>query len=167
MSNYGGDNPYGSNDPYGSDPYGSGPTGGSPYGSPFGAPPPADPMGQPLRGATIGTAYSRFWKKYAVFSGRASRSEFWWVYLINAIISLIVNLAHNDALTILGGLYSLATIVPSLALGARRLHDVNRSGWWQLLAIIPIIGWIILIVWWATTEKKEGVRFDAGVPAAY
>lgn len=139
---------------YGSNPY------GDPSGSPYGTPPPVDPLSQPLRGASIGTAYVRFWKKYAVFSGRASRSEFWWVYLVNAIISAVVNLTNSEALTILGGIYSLATIVPSLALGARRLHDVNRSGWWQLLGIIPIIGWIILIVWWATGPKPEGTRFD-------
>jgi uncharacterized membrane protein YhaH (DUF805 family) len=47
----------------------------------------------------------------------------------------------------LGNLFGLATLVPSIAVGARRLHDVNKSGWWQLLVIVPVVGWIILLIW--------------------
>lgn len=173
MSNYGdqyggqpgndpyGQNPYGQN-PYGQNPYGQNPYGGPPAGGPFGAPP-VDPSRQPLRGATIGEAYSRFWKKYAEFHGRASRSEFWWTALINWVIGIVLNVLERDSalFALIAVIWGLATIVPSLALGARRLHDTNRSAWWLLLYLLPIVGWIILIVFWAMGPKPEGARFDA------
>ena len=71
--------------------------------------------------------------------------------LINFIISIVL-LAVDMGVGlggILQGLYSLATLLPSLAVGCRRLHDIGRSGWWIFIAIIPIVGWIILIVWYA------------------
>lgn len=94
--------------------------------------------------------------KYAVFSGRAVRSEFWWFVLFtivgNVILSIIDVAIGMGGLQPLSNLFSLATIIPSLAVGARRLHDIGKSGWWQLLVLIPLIGWIILAFWCA----KEG-----------
>lgn len=134
----------------------------SPYGEPTPPPPVGDPAVAPLRGATFGQAVQRFFQKYAQFRGRASRSEFWWWYLASVIIEIVFRAlgAASGVFALLGGLFSLAVIVPQIAIGARRLHDTNRSGWWQLLVFIPIVGWIILIVWWASREKPEGVRFD-------
>lgn len=134
----------------------------SPYGEPV-PPPPGDPSVAPLRGATFGQAVQRFFQKYAQFRGRASRSEFWWFFLFNAIVGIVLNVleAVNRGFGLLSLIYGLAVIVPEIALNARRLHDTNRSGWWQLLVLIPIVGWIILLVWYASRERPEGVRFDA------
>lgn len=99
-------------------------------------------------------------KKYAVFEGRAHRTEFWMFVLVNVIIGIVLSILDailgTDAggAGLLNGLYSLAVLLPSLAVGARRLHDTGRSGWWLLIALIPLIGIILLIVWWA----QEGDR---------
>ena len=83
-------------------------------------------------------------KKYAEFEGRATRSEFWWF----ALFSIIVNFVLGAILpSIIGALVSLALLVPSLAVGSRRLHDIGKSGWLQLLWLIPLVGWAILIYW--------------------
>lgn len=93
--------------------------------------------------------------KYADFTGRAVRSEFWWWTLFTFLVSVATGLVSE----MVSGLFSLATILPSLAVGARRLHDTDRSGWWQLLWFIPVIGWIILLVWFIQ-EGKEPNRFS-------
>lgn len=81
-------------------------------------------------------------KKYAVFSGRGGRAEYWWFVLANIIISIAINSLSED----LGNLYGVLTLLPGLGVGVRRLHDVGKSGWFLLMALIPIVGWIILIV---------------------
>jgi uncharacterized membrane protein YhaH (DUF805 family) len=83
-------------------------------------------------------------KKYAAFEGRARREEFWMYTLVNFLIILVLNFVSG----FLGMIYSFATLLPSLAVGARRLHDTGRSGWWQLLALIPVLGIIVLIFFW-------------------
>lgn len=88
--------------------------------------------------------------KYADFNGVAQRSEFWWWALFN-LIGVVVLGMMSDMLSML---FSLATLVPYIAVGARRLHDTDRSGWWQLVGLIPIIGWIVLIVWCAQPGKQ-------------
>lgn len=81
--------------------------------------------------------------KYADFNGRATKSEFWWWVLFVMLVSFAANILNNK----LGLLISIGTLLPNIAVTARRLHDTNRSGWWQLIGIIPVIGWIIMIVW--------------------
>ena len=88
-------------------------------------------------------------KKYAVFDGRASREEFWTFTLVNLIVSLVL----HTVLGVLGFIYNLAVLVPSLAVGARRLHDTGRSGWLLLIGLIPLIGIIVLIVFWVQDSK--------------
>jgi uncharacterized membrane protein YhaH (DUF805 family) len=83
-------------------------------------------------------------EKYAEFNGRASRPEFWWFVLFCFIVNVIAGAVFRGWIS---SLISLALFVPSIAVGTRRLHDINKSGWLQLLAIIPIIGWAILIYW--------------------
>ena len=92
-------------------------------------------------------------QKYAVFEGRAKRTEFWLFILIHVIISIILGVLDTVILgttlgeiQILPTLYGLAVLVPSLAVGCRRLHDSGKSGWLQLIYLIPLIGWIIMIV---------------------
>lgn len=84
-------------------------------------------------------------QKYADFNGRASRSEYWWFALCISVAGLIL----SRITPMLGLLFNLGVLVPSLAAAARRLHDTDRSGWWQLIALIPILGWIVLIVFLA------------------
>lgn len=93
-------------------------------------------------------------KNYVNFNGRSTRAEFWWFFLFTVIIGFIFGLFGKVG-TILSSIWSLAILLPQLGLGARRLHDINKSGWLQLLALIPVVGIIILIIWWA----KQG---DAG-----
>ncbi len=96
-------------------------------------------------------------KKYAVFSGRARRKEYWMFVLIATLISIATAaIDYFIGGQLINSLYSLAILLPSIAVGARRLHDTGRSGWWQLLALIPIIGWILLIIFYV----KEGHEDD-------
>ncbi len=96
-------------------------------------------------------------KNYANFSGRARRHEFWMFYLANFIIGLVMGIVA--LIPILGGLvstvYSLAILIPSLAVAVRRLHDVGKSGWWLLICLIPLVGAILLLVWFCTDSKPE------------
>ncbi|HEY8353780.1 MAG TPA: DUF805 domain-containing protein [Methylophilaceae bacterium] len=97
--------------------------------------------------------------KYADFSGRARRSEFWWFFLFY----FVGNIVLGSISSVLGLLFVLATIVPGLAVGARRLHDTNRSGWWQLIGLIPLIGFIVLIVLFAQEGQSGDNQY--GPPA--
>ena len=93
--------------------------------------------------------------KYVDFKGRASRAEFWWFALFQFIVGNIFFLIHEN----LNAAYSLATILPALAVGVRRLHDRERSGWWQLLLLVPIIGWIILFIWFCRKGTNGTNRY--------
>ena len=111
-----------------------------------------------------GDAFRRFFNGYVRFSGRSNRGEFWYWQLDNILISvglsvLDVALFGMEGSGVLGGLWGLATLIPSFALGARRLHDIGKSGWWQLLALIPLIGWIILLVWFCRAPDPAPNRF--------
>lgn len=97
-------------------------------------------------------AIKHCYKEYAVFSGRAPRSEFWWFFLFR--ILLYIGLSIVDPLGRLTGLAVLINLLPDIGVAVRRLHDVNRSGWWMLICLIPFVGAIVLIVWYAT----EGTR---------
>lgn len=87
-------------------------------------------------------------KNYVNFQGRSTREEFWWFFLCNFIVSLFLGILGSAGPT-LQSIWSLAIMLPQLGLGARRLHDIDKSGWLMLLSLIPVVGWIILIVWWA------------------
>ena len=95
--------------------------------------------------------------KYAEFKGRASRSEFWWFqlfYMLAAIIAMMIN-------PVLGGIAYLAMLVPLLAVTIRRLHDKDKSGWFLLLYFVPLIGSIILLVWFCQRGTIGENRFGA------
>ncbi len=104
-------------------------------------------------------------KKYAQFSGRARRKEYWMFVLFNVLVSFGVRILGVLLMSILGTttnlgaiagmIYSLAVLLPSLALAIRRLHDTGRSGWWEMLLLIPLFGWIILIVF-KVQESQPG-----------
>jgi len=92
-------------------------------------------------------------EKYANFEGRARRSEYWYFALVNIIISVILGVIDSViGISVLGGIYSLAVLVPSIAVGVRRMHDIGKSGWYLLVALIPIAG----IIWLLVLLCKEG-----------
>jgi uncharacterized membrane protein YhaH (DUF805 family) len=95
--------------------------------------------------------YLEVLKKYAVFEGRARRKEYWIFFLINLVITFV--LAFLEGLAggpgIVSAIYSLAVLIPGIAVSIRRLHDTDRSGWWLLIALIPVIGTIVLLVFMA------------------
>ena len=100
-------------------------------------------------------------KNYATFSGRATRSEFWFFMLFNIIISIclgIIGLLFDETNVLSGilqAIYSLAVLIPNIAVSSRRLHDINKSGWWQLIIIIPLIGAILLLIYYCTDSKED------------
>ena len=108
-------------------------------------------------------------QKYAVFEGRARRSEYWWFELAYCIVSAVLSglstaFGGGGASTVIGiisGIIGLAVIVPSLAVGCRRLHDIGKSGWWQLIALVPCVGSIILIVWFAKDSDPGDNAYGA------
>lgn len=110
-------------------------------------------------------------ERYAVFEGRAGRAEYWWFFLANFLIGLVIQVLAgvSDALVILSVIYSLALLIPGLAVAVRRLHDTNKSGWWILIALVPLVGIIVLIVFLATDGDPGANQYgnpDPGLPAA-
>lgn len=104
--------------------------------------------------------YLDAWKNYVNFQGRARRKAFWMFALFNiiAIVALtfvesLIGLRGEGGYGILSGIYSLAVILPALGLAVRRLHDTGRSGWWILISLVPLIGGIILIVFYAQNSQ--------------
>jgi uncharacterized membrane protein YhaH (DUF805 family) len=100
---------------------------------------------------TFGEAIKVCFNKYAVFDGCATRPEFWWWVLFTFIAATVLRSVSYS----LSAAFSLATFLPSIAVTARRLHDTDRSGWLQLLWFIPIIGWILIIIWCAEAGKPN------------
>jgi uncharacterized membrane protein YhaH (DUF805 family) len=102
--------------------------------------------------------------KYAVFDGRARRSEFWWFFLFTTLVSVVTGIIDSVIGTDYGNgvnggalntITSLALLLPSIAVGSRRLHDTGRSGWWQLLWFAICIGWIFLIIWLVQDSRSD------------
>jgi len=88
--------------------------------------------------------------KYATFDGRASRSEFWWFMLFLFLVSAACGVVSHK----LSALFTIATLLPAIAVGTRRLHDTDKSGWMQLIGLIPVVGWIVVIVWLCQVGKE-------------
>jgi uncharacterized membrane protein YhaH (DUF805 family) len=118
----------------------------------------------------FGQAISTGFSNYVNFSDRAARSEYWyWIlfYFIGAIVTGAIDAAIGMSITT--GLFGLAMLLPNLAVSIRRLHDLDRTGWWILIGLIPIVGWIILLIWYCTKGTDGQNRFGpdplAGVAA--
>ncbi|MEN9505037.1 MAG: hypothetical protein RI958_963 [Actinomycetota bacterium] len=110
----------------------------------------------------------KYWKvvvleRYATFDGRARRAEFWWFALANIVINIVLSILGEASglFAVISVLYGLAVLVPGIAVGVRRLHDIDKSGWFLLLALIPIVGAIILLVWAATDGTRGPNRYGA------
>ncbi|MCU1471496.1 MAG: hypothetical protein JWQ39_2645 [Glaciihabitans sp.] len=138
------------------------------------------PLSAPFYGASLPVAVGRYWRKYATFSGRASRSEFWWWALVQFIIVAILLAIYIPSLLagrtggngiridagiivviVVGGIWGLVNIVPGIALTWRRLHDANLSGLFWLLSFIPSLGGLIMLVLTLLPSNPKGARFDA------
>lgn len=125
----------------------------------------------PFYGAPFPEAVRRFWRKYTVFTGRASRAEFWWWWLTSLAAFLVLQLVpqvftpnsplfENQVGAYLGVLWAIVTLIGSLAVGARRLHDANLSGFWQFLHVLPFLGSLVLFVMFLLPPNPKGTRFD-------
>ncbi len=115
-------------------------------------------------------------KKYATFSGRATRAEFWYFMLFNIIVTIILSFVDEifgttfpeSILGLFGTIYTLIALLPSWALAVRRLHDINKSGWWILLSLIPIIGGFILLIFYCIDSKgnnEYGINKKGNTPS--
>ena len=102
--------------------------------------------------------YLKCWRQYADFKGRARRKEYWMFFLFNIIIVFLLDmidasmgmLDEESGFGLLSGIYMLAVIVPNIAVSVRRLHDIGKSGWNYFIGMIPLVGPIVMIIWFAT-----------------
>ena len=103
-------------------------------------------------------------RKYVDFTGRARRSEYWFFFLFTVLAGIVGGILDGifrlrggpyGSTGPIQGLTQLALLLPSLAVGARRLHDTGRSGWWLLIALIPVVGWIILLVFFVQDSQQD------------
>ena len=109
----------------------------------------------------FGQAISTCFSKYVTFTGRASRSEFWWFFLFQIIVLIVTGMISS----ILYGIAALAMLLPGIAVGVRRLHDIGKTGWLMLIALIPIVG--LLLLYWFAQPSDGPNQFDEGAaPAA-
>ena len=111
--------------------------------------------------------YLKVLKNYAVFDGRARRKEYWLFVLFNVLVVIVLSIVDHllgtyDKETeagLIGSIYSLAVIIPSIAVSIRRLHDTDKSGWWLLLHLIPLFGSLVLLIFFILDSQKETNRF--------
>lgn len=111
--------------------------------------------------------YLKVLKNYAVFRGRARRKEYWMFILVNVIVSVVLifldgalgTIDPESGVGLFNSLYTLGVLVPTLAVTARRLHDTNRSGWWQLISLVPLIGFFVLLFFTVLDGDQGTNRF--------
>ena len=113
-------------------------------------------------------------QKYADFSGRAARPEYWWFFLFIVIVSIVLTIIDLRILGtanllwgfgLLNGVFTLAILLPAIGVGVRRLHDLDKPGWWLLLSLIPIVGPLVLIYWFV--QRGSGVPNQYGPPPGH
>lgn len=105
--------------------------------------------------------YIAFWTNYFNFSDRTTVRGYWMYALVNLIVAIAMSIfsIFLDFVNILITIYSIASIIPSFSMSVRRLHDINKSGWWLLIVLIPLIGPIILLVWSCFGSVDQGNRY--------
>lgn len=136
------------------------------YQQNFQTPPPMYDQQPAQYQVSFGEAIARGFSNYCNFEGRASRSEFWWWWLFSFLVTLpfsaatnVCQLMHSKIyilFSILSMVVSLALFLPTLGVFVRRMHDIGKSGWWYLLNLICLVGWIILLIW----EVKESDPYE-------
>ena len=90
----------------------------------------------------FGEAIKSCFAQYVGFGGRAARSEYWWWVLFLTLVSIVLGALKQE---MLNGLFTLVILLPTIAVGARRLHDIGKSGWWLLLNFVPFVGWLVVL----------------------
>lgn len=107
--------------------------------------------------------YLSVWKRYFDFKGRAGRPEFWTFTLVNLVIGLILQALSRDPgdSSPAAAIFYLVALLPTLGVTARRLHDIGRTGWWQLLSLIPFLGTIVVLILCALRGMPEVNRYGA------
>lgn len=127
----------------------------------------------PLYDATLNQGVSRFFSNYLNFSGRASKSEYWWPILASFLVAVVVLILGSTAAAVLDsdavsagtgivlGLFGLTLALPTISLTIRRLHDANLSGWLYLLSFIPLVNYFTWIVFGLLSTNPAGARYDA------
>ena len=111
--------------------------------------------------------YLEVLKKYAVFEGRAGRKEYWFFILFNVLISMALgyvdwltgNINPETGLGILSGIYALGVMIPGMAVSVRRLHDTDRSGWWLLITLVPVIGALVFFYFMVLESNPEANEY--------
>ncbi len=103
----------------------------------------------------FGEAIGLGFKNYVNFRGRATRAEYWWWALFLFLGGFVTGIIDSLGIGVTQALFNLATFLPGIAIGARRLHDIGKSGWWQLLWFAILVGWIILIIWSIRQGDRE------------
>lgn len=105
-------------------------------------------------------------QKYADFSGRASRKEFWMFVLFYLIFAVVLSILEGIlGIDFLALIFSLALLIPSISITARRLHDTSRTGWWQLIGLVPLIGFIVMLVF-LVQDSHDGNEYGANPKTA-
>lgn len=127
------------------------------------------------------TAVATVFRRYAVFSGRSGRPEFWWFFLFSVVVSIATDALDSTLFSSLvsnpdsgfgvgdgplTAIFFVITIVPSLAVSARRFHDTGRSGWWTLVWLIPVVGWIAAIYLCAQAGQPTTNEYGPQVPSS-
>jgi uncharacterized membrane protein YhaH (DUF805 family) len=108
----------------------------------------------------FGQAISAGFSNYVNFSSRACRSEYWYWVLFIVLADIVAGIIdYLLGMQIVSSLFGLVTLLPGIAVSIRRLHDLDRTGWWILLALIPVIGWIILLIWYMSKGTDGPNRF--------
>ena len=112
--------------------------------------------------------YLKAMKQYVDFSGRARRKEYWMYFLVYFLITLVCGVVEGvlSMPGVLTGLVALVHLLPSLGVTVRRLHDTDRSGWWILIALIPLVGWLVLLYFTVIAGQTQDNRFGADPKAA-
>lgn len=93
-------------------------------------------------------------RKFSDFSGVAGREEFWWFFLADIVAGVVIG-AFSGWLWLM---YMFGTLIPMWAVGARRLHDIGKSGWWQLLLVVPFVGFVVLVMFWAQEGETDRAK---------
>jgi uncharacterized membrane protein YhaH (DUF805 family) len=106
-------------------------------------------------------------QRYAQFVGRAGRAEFWWFELSSFIIMTVLSILGRASVifSVLGFMYALAVLVPGIAVGVRRLHDTGRSGWWLLIGLVPLVGFIVLLVFFVSQGTPGPNQYGPPAPS--
>ena len=102
-------------------------------------------------------AVKLFFKNYTNFRTRSRRSEYWWVWLFSTIVSSLLTLIVPE----IAGLWGFVVLVPSIALAVRRLHDIGKSGWWYLMILVPLVGPILLLIWFCRDSDPNTNEWGA------